>query len=214
QNPRSRRPTQRTFSQSPSVRDHPRRHWPTRLHRDLECRQIQRGPAPRRRLPLAQQPSWLVRPRILGDLYPTHGCRTRLPGFEIRPTLASHLAPILRPHSGPRLHLCLGLRPLEDTRPLGQAGWSDDADPQTRPTPSKRRPKTTSYDARGEPSGTQPDRHRRHFARNDIGPEAAAASCRASQRRTATHPRRPGPETPRTTQSRPPFVVRTAVDKT
>src|ERR1019366_7882471 len=91
--------------------------------------------------------------RNFGNLHSTHRRRTRLSRFENESAVAADLAPLLRPHQGPRFHLRVGLCPVEDARPSGETRRLDDVDPQARSAPRQRCSQAAADDAGGDPAG-------------------------------------------------------------
>ena len=69
--------------------------------------------------------------RVLGDLHPTDRGRTGLSSTQERFALTADLAPLQRANPGPCDGLRIGVCPLEDTRPPGQASGPGYRDPQT-----------------------------------------------------------------------------------
>src|SRR5262249_15618620 len=180
------------LSQSTSVRAHRRdEREKARLAMDLAGEGIPRGLGGGWRLCAAEQSQRLDGAGAVGNVYAIGGGRESLPRAQERTGAATGVASIQWPWPSPCVRLCLGLSPLENTGPTGQAGGLADADPQTgrgalRPAYSQ----TATDDAGSHFAGAGPDCDGRHSIADHGRPSAVVAAGRTTRPRAEAHPGR------------------------
>ncbi len=175
QDPRASRAFEGPFPQGPSFPDGQRDNDETAQTRMVVgSSEVQASIGRGWSLPVTKQSTRLDGSRILGDLHPTDRGRTGLSSAQERFALTADLAPLQRANPGPCDGLRIGVRPLEDTRPSGQASGPGDRDPQTRSPQASVVTQAEADDTAGHPPGTRQSQDRRHLdehhRRPGIGP--------------------------------------------